>query len=72
LFIEPFFSPLFFIHLKVKYEIHFLEEVSDLLIGEYIDKDRYLQLKRLFKSEEREFAIKIVKELHDKHIIQEA
>lgn len=53
---------------KVSERMYFLEELMDLFAGNFIDNERFLQLRKLFKSEEREFAIKIVKELHDKHI----
>ena len=54
----------------VSERMYFIEEVTDLFVGEYITKERYLQLRSLFKTEERAFAIKIVKQLHDEHILR--
>ena len=54
----------------VSERMYFIEEVTDLFVGEYITKERYLQLRSLFKTEERTFAIKIVKQLHDEHILR--
>jgi hypothetical protein len=49
--------------------MYFLEELMDLYVMEHITKDRYLQLRNLFKTEERKFAIKTVRELHRVHIL---
>lgn len=53
---------------KMSERMYFHEEMTDLLIADFITKERYLQLRKLFKTEEREFALKIVKELYNKHI----
>ena len=54
---------------KMSERMYFHEEMTDLLIADFITKERYLQLRKLFKTEAREFALKIVKELYNKHIL---
>jgi len=53
---------------KMSERMYFLEELTDLWVGEHIDKDRYAKFRKLFKTNEREFAIKMVKELHEHHV----
>lgn len=53
---------------KMNQRMYFLEELTDLWIGGHIDKDRYAKFRKLFKTNEREFAVKMVKELHIHHI----
>jgi len=55
---------------KMSERMYFLEELTDLWVGEFITKERYFQLRRLFKSEERDFAMRIVKDLHAMHILK--
>lgn len=56
--------------LESMYEhMYFNEELNDLYVGEFIDKHRYRQLRVLFQSKERAFAIRVVKELHSENII---
>ena len=46
----------------------FQGELNDLYVGEFIDKQRYRQLRILFQTKEKEFAIRVVKELHSENI----
>lgn len=54
---------------KMSKRMYFLEELTDLFVMDHITKERYIQLRNLFKTEEREFAIKTVRELHKLHIL---
>tara|TARA_R110000803_G_scaffold172375_1_gene235281 strand:+ start:81 stop:296 length:216 start_codon:yes stop_codon:yes gene_type:complete len=49
-------------------KVVFQEELLDLFIGDFIDKHRFLSLRKLFKTKEKEFAIRVVKELHSENI----
>ena len=53
---------------KMSERMYFLEHLTDLWIGGHIDKDRYAKFRKLFKTEERTFAIKMVKELYEHHV----
>jgi hypothetical protein len=53
---------------KMSERMYFLENLTDLWIGGHIDKDRYAKFRKLFKTNEREFAIKMVSELHEHHV----
>jgi len=53
---------------KMSQRMYFLEELTDLWVGGHIDKDRYAKFRKLFKTNEREFAIKMVNELHTHHV----
>lgn len=54
---------------KINERMYFLENLTDLWVGEFITKQRYMQLRKLFKTEERDFAIRVVRELHVTHIL---
>jgi len=53
---------------KMSQRMYFLEELTDLWVGGHIDKDRYAKFRKLFKTNEREFAIKMVHELYTHHV----
>lgn len=53
---------------KMSERMYFLEELTDLWIGGHIDKGRYAKFRKLFKTNERDFAIKMVNELHE-HLV---
>lgn len=49
---------------EINERLMFIEKVMDLFIFDMVDKHRYIQLRKLFFTNEKEFAIKIVNELH--------